>query len=405
MEFCEHSIQGQDVNLPRGHGNSLGPTWDVVPSAQDAPHPVAAFRIVPSKITQSVGEADSKLLMRSSSRYSVAMEREPITLDDFACNSCGDAGCGMCRLPQMCQWSTGHLPHELAATGAQTPSNENQDFDLAELLGNASGSAQSCEAGDLCSICLESTSLTPMLLACGHEFCHPCLARHVELSLRDSLVPWCPLCRCKLQSVEVSVLCQHDVDILDPAHDFLETQAPPQSSWKRFKQQRAFKRTARKLHLKLCPGCGAMIQKEDGCNHMKCRCGKDFSWDEAESVVPCSKVHWNGWRVGKTCKNCTCSAHMKLAALRTGAALGAAPVAAVGAVAAVSGVAIVVAGAAVVMAVPAVVCTPLAIAYEPVRRLRRKETNVFAKGIGAGGSAVAMGLFIGAWAVCGDGSD
>jgi len=96
---------------------------------------------------------------------------------------------------------------------------------------------------------------------------------------------------------------------------------------------------------------------------------------------------------------------MKLAALRTGAALGAAPAAAVGAAAAVSGVAIVVAGAAVVMAVPAVVCTPLAIAYEPVRRLRRKETNVFAKGIGAGGSAVAMGLFIGAWALCGDGSD
>merc|ERR1711865_974851 len=112
----------------------------------------------------------------------------------------------------------------------------------------------------------------------------------------------------------------------------------------------------------------------------KCRCGKDFSWDQAETVVPCNKVHWNdeGWmRVGKTCKNCTCSAHMKLAALRTGAAL-------------------VVAGAAVVTAVPAIVCTPLAIAYEPVRRLRRQKKNVFAKGICKGGSAVAIGAFIGA---------
>jgi len=87
---------------------------------------------------------------------------------------------------------------------------------------------------------------------------------------------------------------------------------------------------------------------------------------------------------------------MKLAALRTGAALVVAPAAAVGAVAVVSGAAIVVAGAAVVTAVPAIVCTPLAIAYEPVRRLRRQKKNVFAKGICKGGSAVAIGAFIGA---------
>lgn len=96
---------------------------------------------------------------------------------------------------------------------------------------------------------------------------------------------------------------------------------------------------------------------------------------------------------------------MKLAAMRTGAALGAAPAAVVGAAVIVSGAAVVVAGAAVVTAVPAVVNTPLAIAYEPVRRMRGERKNFFARRICSGGAAVSTAAFIGLMVCLKDDSD
>ena len=32
---------------------------------------------------------------------------------------------------------------------------------------------------------------------------------------------------------------------------------------------------------RFCPGCQARIVKEEGCDHMLCRCGKAFNWSEA----------------------------------------------------------------------------------------------------------------------------
>merc|ERR1719487_1889336 len=58
-----------------------------------------------------------------------------------------------------------------------------------------------------CSICLENAFESPMPLACGHTFCHPCLAQHAETNLQACQQPWCPLCRCKLQGSEVLALC------------------------------------------------------------------------------------------------------------------------------------------------------------------------------------------------------
>lgn len=34
----------------------------------------------------------------------------------------------------------------------------------------------------------------------------------------------------------------------------------------------------RQRHTKACPGCSKPIQKNGGCNHMSCRCGKQFCW-------------------------------------------------------------------------------------------------------------------------------
>jgi len=192
-----------------------------------------------------------------------------------------------------------------------------------------------------------------------------------------------------------------------------ESEQASRSVWGRFQERRAkqaFRRAARRDHLKHCPSCYAMIQKDGGCDHMKCHCGHEFSWDNALTVVPCNKVHWDGqgfpgmmW--GKTCKNCTCLAKGKLVALRTGVAVGCVPAAAVGAVAVVAGAAVAVAGATVVTVVPAVVCAPLALAYEPVRMLTGKKKNVLAKGMFAGCHAVGFGMLVAAMMCDGLGDD
>jgi len=224
------------------------------------------------------------------------------------------------------------------------------------------------------------------------------------------MVPWCPLCRGKLGSEEISSLCPAVPELLKPAvnisdiatGDIPESEHVSRSIWGRFRDRRAktaFRRAARRDHLKYCPSCHAMIQKDGGCDHMTCHCGLSFSWINPLNVVPCSKVHWNGkhfpgkmW--GTTCKNCTCLAKGKLVAMRTGIAIGCVPVAAVGAAAVVAGAAVGVAGAAAVAVVPAAVCAPLALAYEPVRKLRGQRHNVFVRGMGAGCHAVQVGAIL-----------
>ena len=49
-------------------------------------------------------------------------------------------------------------------------------------------------------------------------------------------------------------------------------------------EQRAFKRAARRLNLRLCPSCNAPVQKNGGCSHMTCRCGAHFEWSSAKPV-------------------------------------------------------------------------------------------------------------------------
>ena len=51
------------------------------------------------------------------------------------------------------------------------------------------------------------------------------------------------------------------------------------------REQRAFRRAAVRLDLRLCPSCDAPVQKNAGCNHIRCRCGADFQWSRAKPVV------------------------------------------------------------------------------------------------------------------------
>jgi hypothetical protein len=76
------------------------------------------------------------------------------------------------------------------------------------------------------------------------------------------------------------------------------------------------------------------IEKNHGCDHMRCRCGHRFNWSAAESVVQCHRLHRCGtgsgvWRLwGSTCAGCSPIATAKLALWRTTVVLAGVPVAA-----------------------------------------------------------------------------
>lgn len=159
-------------------------------------------------------------------------------------------------------------------------------------------------------------------------------------------------------------------------------------------------RAAGRLALRCCPRCNTPIQKNGGCNRISCPCGADFDWTLARPLRPCRRCHvqadvgligrWN------TCPYCSKAARVQAAAAKVGTAtfvgapLGAAAL----------GVAAVAVGVGVTVAVlPAATFGPLALAYEPVRRVRGARTNPFAKAAASGamlaGYAVVMCLYAG----------
>ena len=46
-----------------------------------------------------------------------------------------------------------------------------------------------------------------------------------------------------------------------------------------------------RLDLRLCPSCDAPVQKNGGCNHIKCRCGADFQWSRAKPVAKKTRTY------------------------------------------------------------------------------------------------------------------
>jgi hypothetical protein len=42
--------------------------------------------------------------------------------------------------------------------------------------------------------------------------------------------------------------------------------------------QAAFERAAKRGHYKKCPKCAVWVEKADGCDNMKCRCGANFCY-------------------------------------------------------------------------------------------------------------------------------
>lgn len=141
------------------------------------------------------------------------------------------------------------------------------------------------------------------------------------------------MCRQAIEEVDIAHCCPEAVEEVQARRaDGAEVaEQPPTSRMEREIQAFRWRRIAQRAHLKICPGCRSPIEKNLGCNHMTCHCGRSFDWLTAETVAPCHRLHrGRGWKIwGSTCPGCSPLAKVKLAALRAVVVVGAVPAAVV----------------------------------------------------------------------------
>jgi len=266
-----------------------------------------------------------------------------------------------------------------------------------------------------CPICLECSE-DPVSLHCRHVFCRQCICKHVTISAWRGVVR-CPCCMGSLNVIDYRALHTGDPGVNRLANpdetrqpDTLErlmrraaSERPgeetvastsgsnrriiarprgpppahgmPSQRWVHERRHHPpteqdeieLRQATRGLELRHCPRCQVPIQKNGGCDNVRCPCGHSFSWPRARPVHACRRPHTNMFW-GKSCPHCSRVARTRLAVRRAGLVALATPMA-VGA----AGVVTAAAGAAlVVAALPAVTFGPLALAYTPVAKLRKK---------------------------------
>ena len=259
-----------------------------------------------------------------------------------------------------------------------------------------------------CPICLEAIAAKDVVRTrCGHAFCTDCVGKLREHAGNNFPCPCCKRPRAMAGSSPRPRNGGGGGDS-DSDDDVVEMQrrlealrtpngTPPPgrtAAWWNAGQrerpdaeaQRALARAAGRTILRYCPGCHTPIAKNGGCPQMSCPCGMRFRWYDARPIRPCVECHVDSdegpigrW---KTCRYCSNAAKAKCAALKVGTAAGMVPVAAA--------------------AVPAVTIGPFALAYEPVRRLRKKKSNPLAKAAASGAKLVGDGAVMCLLAMDGD---
>uniref|UniRef100_A0A7S2MBV3 RING-type domain-containing protein n=1 Tax=Octactis speculum TaxID=3111310 RepID=A0A7S2MBV3_9STRA len=137
-----------------------------------------------------------------------------------------------------------------------------------------------------CGICLEQRVIGAFAVASccpAHGFCRPCMREYLRGLIEDGrTVITCafPLCSVELPPMEIKRLAG-------------------QQSFQKLQEQRHGQQAEYLARLgtgeenesftawcwnnaRACPGCHVIIYRYEGCDHMKCRCGRCFNWNEAE---------------------------------------------------------------------------------------------------------------------------
>mmetsp|Transcript_7581 Transcript_7581/g.25788 ORF Transcript_7581/g.25788 Transcript_7581/m.25788 type:complete len:250 (+) Transcript_7581:81-830(+) len=137
-----------------------------------------------------------------------------------------------------------------------------------------------------CGVCLENTGLILKQKAtsscCGHRFCHGCWTTYVLTSVESGTLfikcmqPGCGetfteagLRRFAGDKYATYVQNKHAAHS-DRLKELLAAGGPT-GEWVR-------------TNVQACPRCHVLVQRSDGCNHIKCRCGHDFCYRCGQST-------------------------------------------------------------------------------------------------------------------------
>ncbi|TMW63530.1 hypothetical protein Poli38472_002471 [Pythium oligandrum] len=182
-----------------------------------------------------------------------------------------------------------------------------------------------------CQICYENAPVSTAfkLSACGHQFCRSCFAQYLEVKIRDGQVyptcfhevdstdgndkraafnketkharqcPYCSFSQACDGPEHPEVSCGGCKRVYCYTHGNAHEQGTCADYEMRQMEADKVNRAAIALISKPCPGCQNSVEKNGGCNHMKCVvCSTNFCWicgDKVENATAPSHYAW--WNV------------------------------------------------------------------------------------------------------------
>jgi len=161
---------------------------------------------------------------------------------------------------------------------------------------------------DQCSICYSEDVVLYHLDECSHQFCTDCLSAYIKIEMESSPLKEFTLPRLHREdnALVVSIMnvfgfrCPH-LGCQKPIKEQYFPNLVGEHHYTQFAQLLQFKRDrinhvafgkwANSVNVRLCPVCYTQIEKNGGCDHMKCQsCHKDFLW--SKSVQFTARKNW-----------------------------------------------------------------------------------------------------------------
>ena len=134
-----------------------------------------------------------------------------------------------------------------------------------------------------CPLCCEDKPLSAMVLLskCSHESCKDCITKWIEkteASGHQMTQPTCPFCRLELTEEETFAILGRSFQPAASANSSTPAEVEADELTLQWLQEQT----------RPCPHCGALIEKEEGCDLMECLCGFRFCYGCGSQGAQCS---------------------------------------------------------------------------------------------------------------------
>jgi len=139
-----------------------------------------------------------------------------------------------------------------------------------------------------CFICMDSVPWGAMVSMVPEKSCHrtcaACAARHVDVALEDGRMHL----RCAGEGCK-NLLAETTIKRLASASTLAQRKANLEAANARRVASLAFEDASFlqfcASHTRKCPSCHVIIYRHAGCDHMTCKCGREFDWKKTESAM------------------------------------------------------------------------------------------------------------------------